>query len=220
MSLPSRLTRETLAYSLLVQRILIIRVARGKCTVKQTVSVRGLATTILSLILLTACGSGVTPSPSHVDCPDFGGRPLRLPSAPSSAVATATTARLLQDLDAAENQWQAANINHYRITVRFNGFGSPGPYSVEVQNGVVIDAPPVCMHTTNAPCLYSIDVAKQYTVPGLFAAVRHELNNPCQTVSVTYAPVYGYPSTYSTTATVQVADADYGKEVIAFMPLP
>ncbi len=173
----------------------------------------------LSLRCLRVGGTArPTATAIEINCP-FG-RALRSSSAPSSAVATATTTRLTQEVDAAENQWRTASINHYRITVEFLGNGLSGPYTVEVQNGTVISAPPVCMRSHTNPCLYLKEDATRYTVPGLFALVHENLSSPCQTVSVVYDMVYGYPKFISVAATVTVADANYSYFVKTFMLLP
>ncbi|NUM47880.1 MAG: hypothetical protein HUU38_24500 [Anaerolineales bacterium] len=81
-------------------------------------------------------------------------------------------------LNDAETQWYAAGIQHYQITVEVEFAAERRRHIVTVQNGQVTEATLSYLvgETWTPPEPVGAEFAGEFTVPGLFNALRFELN--------------------------------------------
>jgi hypothetical protein len=81
-------------------------------------------------------------------------------------------------LNHAETQWYSAGIMDYRLVVEVAFAAERRQYTVVVQNGEIIEASLAYRdeETWTTPEPVSFDHAARYTIPGLFNALRLELN--------------------------------------------
>ena len=141
----------------------------------------------------------------------FAGVPVFKPSAvPPLATRTALTTRRMMEFDHAQQRWMAANISSYRLKVDSCGLAyCGGPRIVEVMNGTVVNKQP-----TGANIVYM-------TVPDLFAIARREIDDTCRAISsLTYDPIYGYPTTIYSDIIVAVTDSSISYKAFDFVPAP
>jgi len=120
-------------------------------------------------------------------------------------------------------KWQDANITHYRFQLTvgcFCPFGGQNPFTVEVQNGEVIS-----MVDTNGDVVSAVDpmnefVFKYATIDRLFSELDSDSVRDADKLTVTYDPIYGFPSEISIDFIELAVDDELYLSASAFEPLP
>lgn len=118
-----------------------------------------------------------------------------------------------------EQRWLGQGIPSYRIEVLVvNSIWHAQTHQIVVRNNQVESARASCVPAPmeNGECKLQDFNADDYTIEGLFAKARKELQDPnSQWVKVTYDPTYGYPSQI-TFDQPEVMDDDWAWRVTAF----
>ena len=104
-------------------------------------------------------------------------------------------------LDQAEQKWTSQNITNYRIEVLvINSVWHAQSHQIIVQNNTVVEATANCIPapTEAGKCEVRDFSPEEYTVPGLFAQSRTQINSrQSKWIMITYDPTYGFPGQIS-----------------------
>jgi hypothetical protein len=151
-------------------------------------NIAALAAAVAAGLLMTGASSAVAQAP--------------LPSGPVDPSIANGTAQ--QELDAARQRWQAANIRHYHFTVERLCFCPPsfrGPATIVVRDGVAL-APP--------PEFDDVDA-----IPKLHAIVQKAISDRVERLTVAY-DARGVPGSISIDQNSMIADEEIAYRVTGF----
>jgi len=110
------------------------------------------------------------------------------------------------EIEQNKENWQDANISHYRYNLHiscFCVFVENMPLVIEVQDGEVISMEFQNGNEIDPSLLELFD--KYATIDRLFAEIEADLNGAADKVTVEYDPIYGFPTK---------ADIDFVEEAI------
>jgi len=119
------------------------------------------------------------------------------------------------------DQWQAANISHYRFNLFigcFCAYTQDMPLIIEVKDGEVVS-----MKYQSGKEIESgnLDYFQRFaTIDKLFDELKKDLGGEADKVTVEYDETYGFPKQVSIDFIVQAADDELGLTVSEFEKLP
>ena len=106
---------------------------------------------------------------------------------------------LMKQIDAGEKMWQERGVASYRIEVlAVRGTWHAQKHRIVVKDGKVVDASALCIPAPAelGKCKVEPFNAEDFTVPGLFALARTEVQKrekEGQRIQITFDPDYGFP---------------------------
>ncbi len=125
------------------------------------------------------------------------------------------------DFDRARDQWQAANISHYRFNLFvgcFCVYTQDMPLIVEVKDGEVVSME---FQSGKAIEASNLEYFQRFaTIDKIFAEVEKDLGGEADQVTVEYDETYGFPKQVSIDFIQQAADDELGLTVSEFEKLP
>ena len=122
-----------------------------------------------------------------------------------------------------QTKWQDADINHYRFQLGVSCFCPVSglmPLTVEVQNGEIISIIDVNGDVYPSTDPMSEFVLQYATIDRLFSELGSDRIQEADKLTVTYDPVYGFPSEVSIDFIELAMDDELYLSASAFEPLP
>ncbi|MBI5825337.1 MAG: hypothetical protein HZB18_15015 [Chloroflexi bacterium] len=134
-------------------------------------------------------------------------------------VLSACSAGAGTEFDGNLSRWEDANIPHYRYTLFiscFCVFSDEMPLTIEVKNGEVVSMTR-SDGTAIAPTDNFTEIYQPYlTMNRLFLKLEADLTGEADNVTVTYDPVYGFPSNVSIDYIIEAIDDEISYQVSNF----
>jgi len=127
------------------------------------------------------------------------------------------------ELSRNRENWQDANITHYRFSINiscFCAFRDQMPLTVEVRDGQIVH-----MATVDGTLVLDTDqnyefYAPHATIDLLFAELDAAVNDGADSITVTYDATYGFPTEIAIDYSQEIADEEMYYSISGFEALP
>ena len=127
------------------------------------------------------------------------------------------------ELSRNRENWQDANITHYRFSINiscFCAFRDQMPLTVEVRDGQIVH-----MATVDGTLVLDTDqnyefYAPHATIDLLFAELDAAVNDGADSITVTYDATYGFPTEIAIYQSQEIADEEMYYSISGFEALP
>jgi len=127
------------------------------------------------------------------------------------------------ELSRNRENWQDANITHYRFSINiscFCAFRDQMPLTVEVRDGQIV-------HMATVDGTLVLDTEQNYefyaphaTIDLLFAELDAAVNDGADSITVTYDATYGFPTEIAIDYSQEIADEEMYYSISGFEALP